>query len=274
MSSLDADVEIILHAEDRASSEVTNAVKRMSASWRDHQTQTRAVTRSYEMQNKTMFATARALQSVGNVVNRAISIYNSFTLTQIRLQDAARNSTEATINYNEAVARSGEGSPEAIKAADARTQALKAEKEATDQATIGYAFMVISIIADTTRLMTSVVPRLKGLIALTRGAGAAAFVPGAASAVGGLGAAARGAGAAGLGVAAATVGVAAGVGIAGHIGATAISEGLGIKPHRNAKGETMFESGVNQIFNFFGTTTDDLLKKIQDATKGLSTFGQ
>lgn len=271
MSSLDADVNIILHAEDRASPEVTNAVKRMSTSWRDHQAQTRAVTRSYEMQNKTMFATARAIQSVGNVVNRAISIYNSFTLTQIRLQDAARNSTEATLNYNEAVARSGEGSPEAIKAADARTQALKAEKEATDQATIGYAFMVISIIADTTRLMTSVVPRLKALIALTRGASAA-------SAVGGLGAAA---GSAGLGAAAAAVGVAAGVGVAGYVGAQAISEGLGIEPYKNAKGETAFESGINaaaggmnQIFNFFGTTTDDLLKKIQDATKGYLTFGQ
>ena len=270
MSSLDADVNIILHAEDRASPEVTNAIKRMSTSWRDHQAQTRAVTRSYEMQNKTMFATARAIQSVGNVVNRAISIYNSFTLTQIRLQDAARNSTEATLNYNEAVARSGEGSPEAIKAADARTQALKAEKEATDQATIGYAFMVISIIADTTRLMTSVVPRLKALIALTRGAGAA----GAASAVGGLGGAAAGKGGGKFGGALGMLGTAGGIAAVGAIGASAISEGLGIEPYKNAKGETAFESATNQIFNFFGTTTDDLLKKIQDATKGYVTFGQ
>lgn len=268
MSSLDADVNIILHAEDRASPEVTNAVKRMSTSWRDHQAQTRAVTRSYEMQNKTMFATARAIQSVGNVVNRAISIYNSFTLTQIRLQDAARNSTEATLNYNEAVARSGEGSPEAIKAADARTQALKAEKEATDQATIGYAFMVISIIADTTRLMTSVVPRLKALIALTRG-----VRPGVLSPVGNLGGGSGGG--AGQSNSKRNM-VVSGFGKAGvgGIGAALITEGLGIEPYKNAKGETAYESATNQIFNFFGTTTDDLVKKIQDATKGYVTFGQ
>ena len=163
MSSLDADVNIILNAEDRASPEVANAVKNMNASWRDHLSQQRAVTRSYEIQNKTMFATARAVQAVGSVVNRAISIYNTFTLTQIRLQDAARNSAESITNYNEAVERFGTGSPEAIKAQERMTQTLKDQKDAADQARIGYALMAVSIIADSTRLFTSVLPKLRVL---------------------------------------------------------------------------------------------------------------
>ncbi len=270
MSSIDADVNIILNAEDRASPEVASAVKNMNASWRDHLNQQRAVTRSYEIQNKTMFATARAVQAVGSVVNRAISIYNSFTLTQIRLQDAARNSAESIKNYNEAVIRFGEGSPEAIKAQEAMTQILKDQKEAQDQAKLGYALMATSIIADTTRLFTSVLPKLRILRSLTGGAAATAAVSGTSAAVGGA--------------TAAGVGSLAGSALRGGLKAAPIAAAVmiasDIQPAYGGPNDKELPGGIDaigpavtQIYNFFGTTTDELYKKVKEVSKGVLTFG-
>lgn len=270
MSSLDADVNIILNAEDRASPQVAAAVKNMNTSWRDHLSQQRAVTRSYEIQNKTLFTTARAVQSVGSVVNRVLSIYNSFTLTQIRLQDAARNSADSLIDYNEALARFGQDSPEVVKAHERRIQTLKDEKEASDQARIGYALMAVSIIADTTRIVTSVIPRLLALKTVVLGTTAATA---GLSATAGLGAV--GGAAAGFATGAAIAG-----GVGGAIAAVPIVSAIdsaGLNPFQKTRDEVIkpaLDNAVNQVFNFFGTSTDELVKKVQEATKGIVTFGQ
>ena len=83
-ATLDADVNIILNSQDHASEVVEAATKRINKSVGGMRAETRALNGAFEMQHRTLVRSARSMQSVASMAQRAVSIFNSWQLIQIR----------------------------------------------------------------------------------------------------------------------------------------------------------------------------------------------
>ena len=120
--TIDADVNITINAEDHASVQVESAAKRINRQWREMRLEQRAVQQSFELSNRKFTATARVLSQMGSVMIRVQSIFNTYQLAQIRMQDATRNLAEAKRRLSDAIVQNGLDSKEAIEAQEDVTQ--------------------------------------------------------------------------------------------------------------------------------------------------------
>ena len=167
-AGVDTDVNIRINAEDNASSVVNSTTLNLENRFKAHRAQLKMVRMEYELNHKGLLTTLRAMQSVGMLVNRAISLYNSYTLTQIRTRDAVRRVAESERDLAMIRAEFGENSPQFRRAEEERIKALEDEKRATDEARIGYVLMVASLVADSSRIITTVIPRFRSLLNILR----------------------------------------------------------------------------------------------------------
>ena len=103
-TSLDADVNIILNAQDHASDTVDAATKRINTSYRQLRGEQRAVSSSFELQHRTLSNSLGTLQRVGSIGMRLLSFYNTFTLNQIRRNQILEREIDLQKELNKAIA--------------------------------------------------------------------------------------------------------------------------------------------------------------------------
>lgn len=143
---MDADVKIILSAEDRASAEVETATQRINKQYRELRLEQRAVRGEFELNNRTFVATTRVLNSLGTIVGRAISLWNTYLLSQIRTQDATRNLRDAQADLNEVIAEFGPNSNEYVKALEREKEAQEDLERANRDNLITYGLIAAQLI--------------------------------------------------------------------------------------------------------------------------------
>jgi len=167
--SAERDVLIGLEAEDNASLKIDTATKRINKSFKAMKDEQRAVTRQFELQNQTLVASTRVINVISQGVGRALTLYNTWNLLNIRVQDSNRNVRDSLKDLNEAFTEFGPDSKQFQDALQNYNDALEDQKKTQRDVMIGYALMVTSIIADTARLTTTVLPRLRVFGATLRG---------------------------------------------------------------------------------------------------------
>jgi hypothetical protein len=160
VSSTDADVRILLTAEDQASETVRDAARRINTEFRDWRRENQALERSMILNNKTFFETAQTISRVGNVAQRGLNIWQSYNIQQLRISDSTRNVRDAQKELNEAYLT---GDPAAVaeateRLADANRDLEQAQLQ-SNIAMIGFAFAIPGLIADVIRL----IPQIRSL---------------------------------------------------------------------------------------------------------------
>lgn len=161
MSSIDTDVNIILNAEDNASSTVDAATKRINQSFSQMQARNRALTRSWDLQHQSLFKTMNVMRQLGSVANRSLGVFNSLLLMQIRNNTAAKNLRDAIRATNDAYREFG---PASREYSDALQNELDIRKENERQVwadNLGF-LMQATIITGT------LIPAINKLIGRTR----------------------------------------------------------------------------------------------------------
>ena len=210
----DADVKITLSANDQASGTVQSATQQINSSFRSMTQSQNAAGRSFLVSNQGLYAYGRAAQSVGRITDKAISLFNSYNLMQIRVTQATQANTDAQETLAETIAQYGANSPQAQTAAEAAAKTQADMAKAAEDAQVQFALMVASSVAQSGTLVTTVIPRLLALSSAIKGVSIASGVNAAVNvaAGGGVGAGALG-GAAGGGVGAGALGGAAGLAV-------------------------------------------------------------
>lgn len=163
MSGSDADVGIILNATDNASGTVDSATKQINQSFRTMNQQQNAMGRQFLTNNQSLYSFGRSMQSVGRITNQAISLFNSYNLMQIRMQQASDDAADAQEKLSEAIAEYGPNSQQAITAAEQVQKAQQAQQQADQQSKTQFVLMVASMVAQSGQLITTVIPRLLAL---------------------------------------------------------------------------------------------------------------
>lgn len=128
-AQLDADVRIVMTAEDRASSEVKDATQRINSEFRGLQQQQRAVGRGFALQHRTLFEAGQALRTVGSLAHTATSIYQRYNIMQLRVEEGARDLAKAQEKVRETLQRYGAASSEYRRALEDEADALRKTKQ-------------------------------------------------------------------------------------------------------------------------------------------------
>lgn len=95
MSSLDADVNIRINAEDNASVPVDNSVKSIDRSFSQMRNSIRANERSFYLQHQSLYKFNMAMGTMRQVTGAGISVLNSLMLADIRATQSAKNLRDA-----------------------------------------------------------------------------------------------------------------------------------------------------------------------------------
>lgn len=172
--SLDADVNIILNAKDNASDVVNDAVKRINSSYRDMTRQQRSVGQAFELNNRRLFQTMRGIQTVGNMANRMVGIYQAWNIQQIRNADLARDLAEAQRDVNRSIVEFGIGSEEHVKAMEEEARLKQEIQNANFQTAFSYIFMATSIVGSVIPAIKKLVPHVR-VLNRTMGEGVGAY---------------------------------------------------------------------------------------------------
>src|SRR5574338_280044 len=162
MSSLDADVRIVLNAEDRASGTVDVAAKRINTSYRDMRRQQNALGQSFELNHRTISQSLRGIQAFGNAANRLIGVYQAWNIQQIRNSQTSKDLKAAQDELNDAILEYGINSDQA-KEAQEKVNALQDEAKQNAIATAANYVLIGTSVAG---MATSMIR--KGIPALTR----------------------------------------------------------------------------------------------------------
>jgi len=136
---VDADVNINLEFQDNATAQIDTSTKSINKNWREMRDQQRAVGRQFELNHRSFTQTARSIQFIGSVANRAINIYQAWQLSQIRLNDAQREQRDLQRQINEAI-REGD----LQKAADLEEDKKKAIEDANRALLDQIAFYILA----------------------------------------------------------------------------------------------------------------------------------
>jgi hypothetical protein len=157
LSSTDADVRIILNAEDNASEVVTAASRRINREFTDWTRQNKALERSMILNNKTFFETAQTISRVGNIAQKGLGIWQSYNIQQMRVADAKKNVAQITRELNQAMA---DGDIEGAAMLTEQLADANAELSRTSMdANIQLAFMIpafVGMASDIARLIPQV----------------------------------------------------------------------------------------------------------------------
>jgi len=282
--TINADVNISINAEDKATIKIESAARKINRQYREMRIEQRAVQQSFELSNQKFVATSRVLNQVGSIVGRVQAVYNTYQLSQIRIQDATKNTADATRDLSEAIVEFGLNSPEAIAAAERRTEALEQEERAANDMLVTYGLIIATI--------ATLVGRVPGLTTAIKGLNQAfKSAPKTAGPVAGLGgtsaasSAATGAGSrfgntfskfgSRLLGGAAGVGIGAAVGIISDIqpaGDGELPGGLDAIGPLVDKIGTEANNIYNNIVNVFASTPDEIVSEISQGQQRITRF--
>lgn len=161
-----ADFKITTTWEDNASAPLIASSEKINMAWKRVRDETRSVHRQFEINNRTLVATQRVFHSVNNVLRTATSLYQNYTLMQIRSQDATKNLRDAQGDLNDILSEFGPNSKEYM-------EALKDVKDAEDDLArtnrdnlYGSILLISTAIGTVFTAATSAIPRIKQLMAL------------------------------------------------------------------------------------------------------------
>ena len=250
MSSIDPDVNINLNAQDNASPVIDNSVKNIDRSFIQMRNGMRANERSFYLQHQSIFKLNQVMGNLRTITGAGINIMNTMLLTQIRNAAAAKNLRDATRNVTDAQVEFGIGSKEHIKALEEQNEVIKENEHAVIQDTLAWVQMGTYLASTILPLIIKLASRMKGLKGGMQGGmpimpcGCSSMPTGGVGNVGGV----KPGGGGKFGGAVRTIGTGAGVAGVGAIGASVISEELGIEPYKNAKGETWWQENVESLF--------------------------
>lgn len=282
MSSTEADVSIILKADDQASGTIDSATKQINDSYKQLTNNARTAGREWINNNSTLYELGRTMTSLHRVTSTAISTWSNYNLIQIRNEQITQRVTDAQEKLAQAYAS---GDPSKIAAAQKEvTNALEDQKKAAFEADIQYATMGANMISASGSIVTTVIPRIKALIATLKDLRTASAVGAAVdiAAGGGVGAGAL-AGSSGLGRA-----LSKGAGVAGKLaGPAAIGVSVLSMMGEQQAGETNVPTGLAALsdigndvskvaYNTFNIIVQDAgaaAKTVQREIAKILTFG-
>lgn len=267
------DVLISMEARDNASQKIDDATTRINKAWKDMRNEQRVVQREFELTNQRLVAFSRVTSTVGYSVNRMLSLYNTWNILNIRVQDSNRNVRDSLRALNDAFVEFGPDSKQFQDRLQDYQDTLKEQERTQRDVMVGYAFMITSMIADSVRITTSIIPRLRVLSRTIRGippipaAATGAAVAASPAFPAAAGATAAGA-AAGAGIASKVGILAKGSGIVagGAIGATLIESAFPDNPVTRFRDETLTPAArgaekavgdiITKTYNFIVNTDD------------------
>lgn len=165
MAAIQTTADFVIRAEweDSASDPLIASTEKINLAWRRVRDEQRSVSREFQVNNREVFAAGRAIQSLSSVLSRALTLYNTWNLLQIRVQDANRNVRDSQKDLNEVFAEFGPDSKEFFDAMEAQKEALEEQQRVQRDTSIGYGLMVASIGAMSGQIITNVIPKLKTL---------------------------------------------------------------------------------------------------------------
>lgn len=167
LGRLEGDVIVNFDAQDRASPKIKSATDRINQQYRKMRDEQRAVGRQFELNNRTFVQSARAIQSIGNIAQRGVGIWQSYTLGQIRLADAQRDLRE--IKRDLSAARASGDTEAQAKLADDEAQAYERIAQAQNEMIVNYILMGTTAAGAASQITTKVIPALTKLRLNLRG---------------------------------------------------------------------------------------------------------
>lgn len=161
-------MQITINATDNASTVVDTATKRINRSWIQMRNQQRAVQREFELNNRTLVQTGRILTTVGSIVQRVISVYNTWQLLQIRTALTAKNLRDAQRDLQDVFLEFGGTSREFQEAQQRVIDQQEEMQRVANETNFVYALMVVGILTQLGKL-TKIIPQLKKFTASVKG---------------------------------------------------------------------------------------------------------
>lgn len=165
----EADFKITATWQDDASAPMVRSTEKMNLAWKNLRKEQQFVTRSFEVNNRTLLATSRVVSTVTGVVSRGVQVFQAYTLMQIRAQDATRNLNEEQRKLDDTLAEFGPASKE-YRDQLLRVKEAEEELERTTRDNLIGTFLNVALILGTmSGAITRVIPRLKLLSSAMKG---------------------------------------------------------------------------------------------------------
>lgn len=163
-----ADFRITTTWEDNASGPMIASTEKINLAWKRVKDEQRAVQRQFEINNRTLVASQRVIQSVNQVVRVGIQIFQTWTLMQIRAQDATKNLRDANLDLNDVLVEFGPNSKEYLDALQQLKDAEEDLAQTNRDNLVGSLLMISIAIGGVSNAAISAIPRLKQLMAIGR----------------------------------------------------------------------------------------------------------
>ena len=116
-TSIEADVKLIMTAEDRMSGPVQDAVSRVNSQYRQMRNTQKSIGRGFEIEHQGFSSTIRGLTAIGRVAHTATSIFQRYNIMQLRMAEGARSLKKAQSDLAVAIGKYGANSQQAASAA-------------------------------------------------------------------------------------------------------------------------------------------------------------
>lgn len=162
MSSLDADVNIRLNAEDNASQPIDNSVKSIDRSFIQMRNGLRANERSFYLQHQSIYKLNQIMGTLRHVTGAGIQVMNTMLLSQIRNQQAAKNLRDAIRDQSDAFAEFGAGSREFSDAQERVNEVIQEQKDQVIQDTLQWITLGSYLVGTILPVITKIASRMKG----------------------------------------------------------------------------------------------------------------
>ena len=163
-----ADFKIITSWEDNSTQPMISSLEKTNLAWKRVRDETKAVQRQFEVNNRTLVATQRVFHTVNSVLRTGMQIYQTYTLMQIRAQDATRNLADSTKNLNDTIAEFGFNSKEAHDVLQQQKKDAEDLAKTNTDNLVGSIWLVVTAISAVFTAATSAIPRVKQLLSLGR----------------------------------------------------------------------------------------------------------
>lgn len=163
--SLDQNADFTITAtwEDNASAPMISSTQKINAAWKQVRNEQRAVTREFEINNRTLVASTRVIRSVNSVLRAGIGAFQTWTLMQTRASNSAKNLRDAQTDLQDVFAEFGPNSEEYIKALKNAKDAQDDFDQTTRDNLLGTLLIVSSTIASIVTGIGTVIPKIRQL---------------------------------------------------------------------------------------------------------------
>ena len=163
-----ADFKITTSWQDNSTQPMISSLEKTNLAWKRVRDETKAVQRQFEVNNRTLVATQRVFHTVNSVLRTGMQIYQTYTLMQIRAQDATRNLADSTKNLNDTIAEFGFNSKEAHDVLQQQKKDAEDLAKTNTDNLVGSIWLVVTAISAVFTAATSAIPRVKQLLSLGR----------------------------------------------------------------------------------------------------------